>query len=92
MPQASGFIRGMLPSGWILFQRRAPALHPYIMNDYSRFARLATGYAGPIVLVAGRASTPLPSFFYLSDLPQSDVTPYVPLDRGPSSDAGSDLD
>ena len=51
-PRSTGFIRGTLPSGWILFQRRAPALFPYVCNDYEDFARLATGYLGPIVLVA----------------------------------------
>ena len=92
LPQASGFVRGVLPSGWVLFQRRAPALHPYVLNDYARFARLASGYPGPIVLVAGHASTPLPSFFFLADLPQFDVSPYVPLVSGPPSDSGSVLD
>ena len=92
MPLASGFVRGTLPSGWIVFQRRSPAIHPYVLNDYHRFARLATGYAGPIVLVAGAATSALPSFFYLSDLPVSEETPYVPLEDAPSPATASDLD
>ena len=91
-PQASGFVRGVLPSGWILFQRRAPALHPYVMNDYTRFARLASGHPGPIMLVAGQASTPLPSFFFLADLPELDVPPYIPLERASPSDSGSETE
>ena len=51
-----------------------------MLNDYYRFARLATGYLGPVILAAGSAPSALPSFFYLSDLPVSAEAPYVPLD------------
>ena len=90
MPRSSGFVRGTLPSGWIVFQRRSPALHPYVLNDYFRFARLASGYLGPLALVAGGAASALPESFYLSDLPHSDESPYVPLGNSPprSMDSG----
>ena len=92
VPNASGFVRGTLPSGWIVFQRRSPAIYPYVLNDYSRFARLATGYLGPIVLVAGTAHSALPQPFYLSDLPCSEESPYVPLEDASSPSTASDLD
>ena len=92
MPLSSGFVRGTLPSGWIVFQRRSPALHPYVLNDYFRFARLATGYLGPLALVAGTATSALPASFHLSDLPWSEESPYVPLEDAPSPLTASDLE
>ena len=84
MPTSSGFIRGRLPSGWILFQRRAPALFPYVLNDYLDFVRLATGHLGPLHLVAGPVATALTNPFYHSDLPQSLDSPFVPLEDAPA--------
>ena len=92
MPRSSGFVRGTLPSGWILFQRRSPALFPYVLNDYMNFVRLATGYLGAVVLVSGSADAALPSPFYLSDLPRSEESPYVPLEDSSSPSTNPDLD
>ena len=92
MPLSSGFVRGTLPSGWIVFQRRSPALHPYVLNDYFRFVRLATGYLGPLALVAGSAPSALPASFYLTDLPRTDESPYVPLEDASSPLTASDLE
>ena len=75
LPHHTGFVRATLPSGWILFQRRSPALYPYVVNDMLLFARLCTGHPGPIVLVSD--SLVLPEVFSLPDLAVSWDSPYV---------------
>ena len=81
LPARTGFIRATLPSGWILFQRRSPALHPFVVHDIRRFAQLCTGHRGPIAFATGSSMLPLSlngSSCSLYDIRASDVSPYVP--------------
>ena len=81
LPTRTGFIRASLPSGWILFQRRSPALHPFLVHDIRLFAQLCTGHRGPIAFVTGSSLVPLSllgSSCSLYDIRASDASPYVP--------------
>ena len=78
-PRLSGFVRGTLPSGWILFQRRAPAMHPFVLNDYDRFIRLMCGFDGEIRLVTGSPTRVLSEPFFWQDIEVSSASPLVPV-------------
>ena len=84
LPARTGFVRATLPSGWILFQRRSPALHPFVVHDIRHFAQLCTGHRGPIAFITGSSMLPMHvrgspfSSCSLYDIPASDASPYVP--------------
>ena len=77
-PHLSGFVRGTLPSGWILFQRRSPTIHPRMLNDYGRFIRLMCGFEGELRLVTGTPSRVLSEPFLWQDVEVSSASPLVP--------------
>ena len=78
LPHLSGFIRGTLPSGRILFQRRSSALYPFLLNDYSRFVRLLGPVSGDVRFVTGSPARLLVSPFFVRDIQVSMDSPFVP--------------
>ena len=73
----TGFVRGSLVSGRVLFQRRAPVLLSFCLTDLVPFAAGCAKHEGPLHFVPEGGPKLLSFPFPLGDLPRDTGDPYL---------------